>query len=153
MRKFNVFAIIITMISLISCGSQGSSNKGSNDFWEGNVKPGIYNISWRESSAYGTNANKVSIEIAIFDNQEFEIRRKTECGLDRIYHTDITTMTGFVRKKREVYNGSEQMWYQLEGTDSDKYHFVYSITPSGSFYDTGNHWQFINNSRPIGRIY
>ena len=69
------------LLSLTGCGNSSSQSEKEEPFWEGVVKPGTYYISWRETSAYGENANKVSLEISIFDNREYEIREKTECGV------------------------------------------------------------------------
>lgn len=149
-----LFTIVLLACSMVSCGSRNSSSKNTQSFWEGSVQPGIYHITWRESSAYGENANKVSLEIAIFDNQEFEVRRKTECGLERIYHSDITTMSGYIQKHHEDYNGEEKIWYTLSGTDSDNYSLCYAITPSGSFYRYGGtRWKYLYRDNIVGTIY
>lgn len=156
MKPVNLLFSILAAILISSCGCSNSSqnSKQQNNFWEGSVKPGTYNISWRENSAYGDNANKVSLEIVIFDNQEFEVRRKTECGLERIYHSSITTMSGYVHKHHEDYNGEEKIWYTLSGTDSDNYSLCYAITPSGSFYRYGgNHWKYLSRDNIVGTIY
>lgn len=155
MKTIKSSLIILSAILVSSCGFSNSSqnSKQNSNFWEGSVKPGTYKISWREDSAYGVNANKVSLEIVIFDNQEFDVRRKTECGLDRIYHSDITTMSGYVRKRQEKYNGEEKIWYTLSGVDSDNVCLSYAITPSGGFYDSGwTHWQDMSIRNPVGHI-
>ena len=152
MKTASLTFTILAAIFMTSCGFSNSSQ--NNNFWEGSVQPGTYKISWREDSAYGDNANKVSLEIVIFDNQEFEVRRKTECGLERIYHSDITTMSGYIQKHHEDYNGEEKIWYTLSGTDSDNYSLCYAITPSGSFYRYGGtRWKYLYRDNIVGTIY
>lgn len=136
--------------NIISLANGGFAQQET--FWEGSVKPGVYNVSWRYTSAYGTNANKETVEIALFENQEFEIRCKTECGITEIYHTSYTTMDGRIQKKKEIYNGVEKVWFYLEGVDSDNRSTSYSILPSGAFYTGGSRWQYLATDSPKGWI-
>ena len=151
MKNLSYFLFCAMMtFSMMSCGQSASSQKEER-FWEGVVKPGTYYISWRETSAYGENANKVSLEITIFDNREFEIRQKTECGLARVYHSDVRLLEGIMVKMHEMYNGTEKVWYNFPSQGDD-----FSVTPSGDFYRGGfEHWQspWGGVHQSVGRIY
>ena len=154
MNLLKFSAIALFAFSMVSCGLRNSSSKDTQSFWEDSVKPGTYNIVYRESSAYGENANKVSLEISIYDNREFEVREKTECGLVRIYHTSIATMSGYIHKHRENYDGCERVWYTLSGTNSENIGRCYAILPSGAFYAYGSdEWREMSRQKSEGTIY
>lgn len=145
----SVIAIVLCLYVFIPSKSSGSQSQKEEPFWEGVIKPGTYYISWRETSAYGENANKVSLEISIFDNREYEIREKTECGLERVYRSDTRLREGTMGKKSEIYNGKQVVWFTFPNSGDS-----YSVTPSGDFYrGCFPHWQAYVESLPVGKIY
>lgn len=152
MKLFKFFTFVALTLLFASCGTRGSSNRSGakpTEFWEGSVKPGTYHISWNQTVLPELPRVKHTLEIVIFDNHEYELREKQDNG----YHSDITTMTGFVKKKHEMYNGSEKIWFWIEGVNSDKFHRSFTILPSGEFYpDCGEHWQYIQERQPVGCI-
>lgn len=151
MKPFKLFIIIALSLLCASCGSRGSSNKGNAaEFWEGSVKPGTYHISWSETVLPELPRIKHTLEIVLFENHEYELRKKEDNG----YFSGITTMTGYVKKKTETYNGSEKIWFLFDGTNSDNVHRCFAILPSGVFYpNAGERWQWMNDQQPVGNIY
>ena len=65
----------------------------------------------------------------------------------------VRTILFICKKKKEIYNGVEKVWFYLEGVDSDNYSTSYSILPSGAFYTGASRWQYLATDSPKGWIH
>ncbi len=122
--------IIVFSTLFITCRGK-SSSQSKTDFWEGEVKPGTYTITYTHPSAGGTN--RTEITFTIYEDKFVDYKTK-ETILWGKRTTTTNVASGYLKKHEEIYDGERKVWYGI----------IAKTEPDGS----GKVWAFENNISP-----